>query len=101
MPNLRKDQSAARSKDLLFGHDAYKPERLDKHIPAEMNTHATIEEPVSKQQIDKHTTIEVLLECFLFDPCKVVIKNSSAENRHREKPVWRRGRIPPPWPCES
>jgi hypothetical protein len=46
-----------------------------------MNTHATIEEPVSKQQIDEHTKIEVLLECFLFGPCKVVIKKSSVENR--------------------
>jgi hypothetical protein len=36
-------------------------QRLGKQVPAEMNTHA-VEEPVSKQQISKHTTIGVLLE---------------------------------------
>jgi hypothetical protein len=46
-----------------------------------MNTHERIEEPVSKQQIGKHTTMEVLLETvFLFSPCKVVIKKSSVEH---------------------
>jgi hypothetical protein len=30
-----------------------------------MNMHATIEEPISKQRIGKHTTIEVLLETVL------------------------------------
>jgi hypothetical protein len=36
-------------------------QRLGKHIPAAMNTHATIEEPVCKQRTDKHT-IGLLLE---------------------------------------
>jgi hypothetical protein len=43
-------------------------ERIDKHILAATNTHATIEEPVSKQLIGKHK-IGVLLETafsFLF-----------------------------------
>jgi hypothetical protein len=31
-------------------------------IPAEMNIHATTEEPISKQRIGNHTTIGVLLE---------------------------------------
>jgi hypothetical protein len=30
-----------------------------------MSAHATIENPVSKQRIDKHTTVEVLLEVVL------------------------------------
>jgi hypothetical protein len=33
-----------------------------KQFPAEMNTHATIEEPVCKQRIGEYTTIGVLLE---------------------------------------
>jgi hypothetical protein len=37
-------------------------QRLGKHIPAATNTLATIENPVSKQQIGTHTTIGVLLE---------------------------------------
>jgi hypothetical protein len=42
--------------------------------------HATIEVPVSKQWIGKHTTIGILLETvFLFGPCKMVIKKSSVE----------------------
>jgi hypothetical protein len=35
---------------------------LGKHFPAEMNMHANIEEPVSKQRIGKHTSIGILLE---------------------------------------
>jgi hypothetical protein len=35
---------------------------LGKHIPTATNTHATTEEPVSKQRIGKHTTIGVFLE---------------------------------------
>jgi hypothetical protein len=34
-------------------------EHIGKHIPAAMNMHATIAEPVSKQCISKHTTIGV------------------------------------------
>jgi hypothetical protein len=46
---------------------------LGKHIPAATNTHATIEEPVSKQRIGKHIIIGVLLETvFSFGPCRVV-----------------------------
>jgi hypothetical protein len=37
-------------------------QRLGKHIPAEMNRHATIERLVFKQRIDKHSIIGVLLE---------------------------------------
>jgi hypothetical protein len=37
-------------------------QRLGKHIPAATNTHATIEEPVSKQPIGKHRKIGVLQE---------------------------------------
>jgi hypothetical protein len=56
-------------------------ECLGKHIPAATNTHATIEEPVSKQQIGKHTAMGVLLETvFLFGPCKVVIKKRPVES---------------------
>jgi hypothetical protein len=36
-------------------------QRLGKQVPAEMNTQATIEEPVSKHRIGKHT-IRVLLK---------------------------------------
>jgi hypothetical protein len=31
-------------------------QQLDKNIPAAMNMHAAIEEPVSKQRIGKHIT---------------------------------------------
>jgi hypothetical protein len=41
-------------------------ERLGKHILAATNTHATIEDPVSKQRIEKHTTIGVLLETVFY-----------------------------------
>jgi hypothetical protein len=37
-------------------------QRLSKHIPAANNMHATIKEPISKQQIAKYTTVTVLLE---------------------------------------
>jgi hypothetical protein len=37
-------------------------ERIGKHGPAATKSHATREEPVSKQRIGKHTTIGVLLE---------------------------------------
>jgi hypothetical protein len=33
-----------------------------KQVPAEMYRYATVEEPVSKQRIGKHTTIGVCLE---------------------------------------
>jgi hypothetical protein len=52
----------------ILWHDAWKSakfnarQRLGKQVPAEMNMHATIEEPISKQPIGKHTTIGVLLE---------------------------------------
>jgi hypothetical protein len=37
-------------------------QRLGKQVPMKMNMHRPIEEPVSKQQISKHTTTWVLLE---------------------------------------
>jgi hypothetical protein len=37
-------------------------QRLGKHILATTDKHATMEEPVSKQRIGKHTTIGVLLD---------------------------------------
>jgi hypothetical protein len=35
---------------------------LVTRFPQKMNMHATLEEPVSKHRIRKHTTIEILLE---------------------------------------
>jgi hypothetical protein len=52
----------------ILWHEVWKPEyfiarqQLCKQVPEEVNTHATTEEPVSKQWIGKHTTIGVLLE---------------------------------------
>jgi hypothetical protein len=37
-------------------------QRFGKQVPAELNTHATIEVAVSKKRIGKRTTIEVFLE---------------------------------------
>jgi hypothetical protein len=37
--------------------------------------------------------------CFLSVPCEGVIKGTSL--KFSSEPVWKRGRIPPPWPCES
>jgi hypothetical protein len=52
-------------------------EWISKHIPTATNKHATIEEPISKQGIGKHTTIGgCWKQCFLFGPCKVVIMKS-------------------------
>jgi hypothetical protein len=37
-------------------------QRLGKHIPAATNTHATTEQPLSRERTGKHATILVLLE---------------------------------------
>jgi hypothetical protein len=51
-----------------------------KNIPAATNTHAIIEQPVSKERIGKHTAIGVLFETvFSVRSVKVVIKESSVE----------------------
>jgi hypothetical protein len=55
-------------------------QQIDKHIPVATNTHATIEEPISKKGIDKHTTTGVLLETvFSVRSVQNVIKKSSFE----------------------
>jgi hypothetical protein len=57
-------------------------QQFGKQVPAEMNMHATIEEPVSKQWIGKHAYNNwgiVGNGVFLFGPCNVVIKKSSIE----------------------
>jgi hypothetical protein len=68
---------------------------LGKHIPAATNTHATIEEPASKQQIRKHATIGVLLETvFSVRSVQSVYKKSSVEFRDVSLPgyeLWSRG----------
>jgi hypothetical protein len=52
-------------------------QRLVEHIPAATNTHATIEEPLSKKLIGKHTTIRVLL--------KIVFSVRSVQSGCKEK----------------
>jgi hypothetical protein len=42
--------------------DVHATQKLSKDVPAATNKHATIEEPVCKQTIGKHTTIRALLE---------------------------------------
>jgi hypothetical protein len=70
---------------IILWHDAWKPEffiasqRLRKQVPAEMNTHAPIEEPVSKQWIGKHT-IWVLLE--------TVFSSPSVQTGYKEEFSW-------------
>jgi hypothetical protein len=54
-------------------------QRINKYIPAATNTHAAIEEPVSKQRIGKHNNWGCWKRCLLFSPCKVVITKSSVE----------------------
>jgi hypothetical protein len=43
-------------------HTSIARQRLGKYIPAAMNTHSSIKEPVSKQRIGKQTKEGVLLE---------------------------------------
>jgi hypothetical protein len=40
-------------------------QQMSKHVLTPINTHATVEEPVSKQRIVEHTTIGVLLEVII------------------------------------
>jgi uncharacterized protein involved in response to NO len=54
----------------ILWHDAWKREYfiatqlLGKQVPAEINAHAIIQEPVSKQRIGKHKTIRVFEKVF-------------------------------------
>jgi hypothetical protein len=54
--------------------------RIGKHIPAATNTHATIEDPVFNQRIDKHTAIGVLLE--------TVFSVRFVQNGYNEESSW-------------
>jgi hypothetical protein len=55
-------------------------QQLGKHIPVAMNTHATIDEPVSKRQIGKHTTIGLLFE--------TVVSVRSVQSGYKQEYSW-------------
>jgi hypothetical protein len=70
-------------------------QRLAKHIPAEVNARNN-RTSVARQRRDKHAS-STIHAVFPLEPVPMGYKWTQSE----DAPVWRRGRIPPPWPCES
>jgi hypothetical protein len=69
---------------------------MTKHSSA--TTQLAKRSDIPKQRLCKHvSTIEPKM--FSVRSVRMLYKNSS--NIETTNPVWRRGRIPPPWPCES
>jgi hypothetical protein len=79
----------------------YRPtamQRLGKNIPAGANTRNN-RIYIARQRVSEHASLTIQAA---FSAWSVQNGYKKAfESTESRKPVWRRGRIPPPWPCES